>query len=456
MFILTLIVVACLIFITIKQKNDLENKINYVFNEQSKDFFQKIDFIFNRINQSKDDSHKQTIYALEPISKVMDHLKMKIEEFEKNRVGLEHHLKASFNGHFENLIRIQNNLLSETYNLKIETNKVVQALKKPSVRGKWGEIQLKRIAEITGMLPFCEFETQNTSFEGMRPDMSIRLPNGGYLFIDAKTPLEAYLEGIDSKNDDDSEFRKANLKAIKTHIYSLSNKKYWHRGNSPELVVMFIPIEALWISALEEEPSLMEYASDKNIIVSTPMTLIGLLKVIFFGWSQVHFAEEAENIKKTLREVLASIKQVSSNMQEAYKLHGTIETKMYNSIGILKNVFKTLEEKSTCISQPNIKENLMNNIKESTIKPNVENLKEESAVEIINDISILNNSDNFEFDSEHWQEKNNKPEAIILENLSTDHNNFIMINKDLRTEENNKNQDLNIHINYQDVKSILK
>ena len=269
----------------------IEKRIQQKIETQNQDFLQKSEFVFNRLIQSKEESHRYTLQMMDPMTRTIENIRMKIEDLEKKQSNRE----LNINHSLQNLLDTNKDLKNTINIFQNETVKVINAFRKPNMRGKWGEMQLKKIVEMTGMLPFCDFEVQNMIGDS-KPDMVIKLPKGGVIFIDAKTPLDAYL----SDNGDEEKTKKDNVKAIRTHIHLLSEKKYWQNGLSPEMVILFLPFEAPWYHALEVDPSLAEYALEKKIIVTTPMTLIGLLKVVFYGWQHVVIAQEAESLKKQL------------------------------------------------------------------------------------------------------------------------------------------------------------
>ncbi|MCA9471508.1 MAG: DNA recombination protein RmuC [Nitrospirales bacterium] len=185
--------------------------------------------------------------------------------------------------------------------LQSETSKLVNALRSPHVRGRWGEIALRKTAELAGMSPHCDFIEQATvtTTEGrLRPDMVVRLPSKREVVVDSKVPCSAFLESLESTND--HERRRALVRHathVKQHVHQLASKEYWEQFKAaPEFVVLFIPNDSFLAAAAEQDPSLIESALSKNVVIATPTTFIALLKAIAFGWKQEQITEDAERI----------------------------------------------------------------------------------------------------------------------------------------------------------------
>jgi DNA recombination protein RmuC len=187
--------------------------------------------------------------------------------------------------------------------LSEETRNLVKALRRPEVRGQWGEITLQRLVELAGMQEHCDFVTQShtpTATGSIRPDMLINLPEGRQLVVDVKTPLDAYLEATEAT---DEAGRKAALArhagALANRIRELSSKAYWSQfDNSPEFVILFIPGDQFLAAALTEKPELLDAALRQNIILATPTSLVALLKAIAYGWQQVSLTQNATEIRR--------------------------------------------------------------------------------------------------------------------------------------------------------------
>ncbi|MFG0329460.1 MAG: DNA recombination protein RmuC [Phycisphaerales bacterium] len=226
--------------------------------------------------------------------------------------------------------------------LKLETNNLVKALRAPQVRGRWGELQLKRVVELAGMVAHCDFVEQEsiaTENGAQRPDMIINLPNNRRIIVDAKCPIMAYLDAIEAPNDDERASCLARFaKHVKEKVHGLSGKTYWSQfDESPEFVVMFLPGDIFLGEAVRHDPALLEYALEKRVIPATPTTLIALLKAVAYGWQQEKLAENAAKIFESARTLHDRLTVLSAH---ASKLGGHLDkaVKSYNDfVGSLES-----------------------------------------------------------------------------------------------------------------------
>ncbi len=275
-------------------------------------------------------THKEELRNLvEPLGKTMTELDRQVQQMEQKREG-------AYQGLQEQLRQL---------------GPLVQALRAaPTARGRWGELQLRRVVELADLVAHVDFEEQATGNEG-RPDMIVHLPTRGILPVDSKTPMLAYLEALE---DNDDAHREAKLKehatAVRGRIRELSQKRYWEQfDRAPEVVVMFVPNDACLSAAFEKDGDLLEYAMQQRVLPTTPVTLLALLKTVAYGWQQHKMAENAREIAEQGRELhdrlgkfVEHFQRAGSGLENAVKAYndavGSLESRLFPAARRLKDM----------------------------------------------------------------------------------------------------------------------
>jgi DNA recombination protein RmuC len=203
--------------------------------------------------------------------------------------------------------------------LRAETSQLVAALRAPQVRGRWGEMQLRRVVEAAGMVEHCDFNEQINmrSDDGLlRPDLVVRMAGGKNVVVDAKVPFAGWLEAMEARDDRQRAARlKAHVRHVKDHVDGLAAKRYWeHLDPTPEFVVMFVPAEVFLNSALEEEPALLEYAFERNVVIATPQTLVALLRTVAYTWRQEALARNAQEVLRLGQDLHGRLATLGGNV----------------------------------------------------------------------------------------------------------------------------------------------
>ncbi|HHH36596.1 MAG TPA: DNA recombination protein RmuC [Gammaproteobacteria bacterium] len=259
-------------------------------------------------------------HLVKPIRELLEQTQQQMRQIEQERKEAY----GSISKHLETIAQTQQLLHGETRNL-------VQALRRPEVRGQWGELTLRRLVELAGMVEHCDFfEQEHTRTEAgaVRPDMIVRMPGGREIVVDVKTPLDAYLSAVEAGDD---ETRAAALarhaRNVRDRVQELAGKAYWSQfSRSPDFVVLFIPGEHFLSAALERDPALLEDALARKVILATPTSLVALLRAVAFGWNQQALAENAERIRDLGEDLYKRLATFSSHLAKlGRQLGGSID-----------------------------------------------------------------------------------------------------------------------------------
>jgi DNA recombination protein RmuC len=289
-------------------------------------------------------AQKELKTLVDPLSQKLDTMDQQVRALETKREGAYGKLGEQL----RSLGEAQSELQRTTVSLE-------QALKSPTARGRWGELQLRRVVELAGMVKHVDFDEQPTTDEG-RPDLIVRLPGGGVLPVDAKASASAYLDAMQTEGDRRSTKLDEHVRAMRSRIQDLSRKQYWSQfDRAPELVVMFVPFESALSAAFEKDPELLEYGIRQHILVASPVTLLALLRAVAFGWQQQQITENARQIANEGRELFARVLNVLRPFRdtgthlgravEAYdQAVGSLEHRLFPALHRMKDLTASSDE----------------------------------------------------------------------------------------------------------------
>ncbi len=317
-----------------------------VLEQSSKTFLQLAETHFQKLQEGARidlDARKTAIEAsLEPFRASMKQLDEQQRALEQRREGAYVGLQK----------QLEQMVLSDR-ELRQETVRLVHALRSPNLRGAWGEVHLRRVVELAGLVNHCDFLEQTTltaDGKSIRPDLIVRLPQDRHIAVDAKTPLHSYLEACQENlpEEQSAQHLRLHASALRRHIKELSSKEYWkHFERSPEYVILFLPAEAFFSAALQADPTLIEVGAEQNVVIATPTTLIAILRAVAFGWKQEGLSKSAAEIARTGAELYERLegfcehwsrtgKQLSSVVESYNKSVGSFESRVLPSVKKLR------------------------------------------------------------------------------------------------------------------------
>ena len=312
-----------------------------------------------------------TSSATTQLGNLLEPLREELERYDQRLTSFDRERAMQFGALSEQLHIVA----AASEGLRDQTHQLSSALRTPNVRGRWGEVQLRRVVELAGMAEHCDFDTQVTTpgdaADGqtlrLRPDMVVRLPGGRSIIIDAKAPLSDYLEANTATDDRERiRFLKMHAAQLRTHVDALARKSYWTQlgpGTTPEFVVLFLPGEAFFAAALEQDGALLDDSAARGVILATPTTLIALLKSVAFGWREARMADSAREISTlgtTLYERLATLGEhfaelrtsLDSAVMSYNRAVGTLESRVFVTARRLKELGAAADRSELDVLEP--------------------------------------------------------------------------------------------------------
>lgn len=290
---------------------------------------------------------KEIESLVSPIRETLDKYNLSLQGIEKGRIDAYSTLRAQVG-----------QMVTDQQRLQKETGNLVKALHRSDVRGRWGEVQLRRVAELAGMIPNCDFfeqQTQQGDGGALRPDLIVRLPSNRTIVVDAKTPIDAFLNSLDCESEEQRQaLMEKHALQIESKVRDLSGKRYWDQfDRAPDFVVLFIPGESFLSAALQVRPELIEKAMERNVVIATPSTLIALLKAVALGWREQQMAEGAQQISDLGRELhdrlcvaMEHVQTLGRSLESAVKNYNQFVNSLESRVVVTARKFEELGAKS--------------------------------------------------------------------------------------------------------------
>jgi DNA recombination protein RmuC len=275
-------------------------------------------------------SQEAVARAVAPLHETLRRYELRVAELERDRVDAYAELREQ--------VRTMSVVSGE---LRTETKQLVAALRAPQVRGRWGELQLRRIVEAAGMLEHCDFSEQvtaSTDHQGVRPDLVVRLHGGRTVVVDAKAPFEGYLTAMEARDERTrDQHLDAHARQLRAHVDGLAAKSYWSAfAQSPEFVVLFVPADTFLDVALQRDPTLLEHAFSRNIVLATPATLVALLRTVAYSWRQEALARNAVAVHELARELYSRLATLGDHVGKLGSSLGSAVTSYNRAVGSLE------------------------------------------------------------------------------------------------------------------------
>ncbi|ULX57721.1 DNA recombination protein RmuC [Ectothiorhodosinus mongolicus] len=308
------------------------------------------------LKDSRQEARSEQEQRQQAIQSLLDPIKQALEKTEQQVSAMEKARSEAFGGLNEQIRQ----MAQDHQRLQQETNKLVQALSRPTVRGQWGQLSLRRLAELAGLVEHCDFSEEvsiNTEDGRLRPDMIVRLPNERMLIVDVKTPMDSFLAAMDATSKEareDALLRHA--RKLRERVKELAGKAYWAQfEQAPDFVILFVPGDNLLSSALEKDPDLLEYALSQRVILATPASLVALMRAVAYGWRQEALTRNAEQIRELGQQLHQRLATFTEHLTRLGSHIGSTVTHYNKAVGSLESQVMPSARRFTELGVPETK-----------------------------------------------------------------------------------------------------